>query len=221
MIFRKKGISCPLTYRDIPLSTPLEKLRFVVFDTETTGFHVSSSDRLIEIAGVYIEGFQVVEKESFQTYVNPKRQISREITELTSISAKTVENAPEALEGIMRFFDFVESMEAVCLVGHYVSFDLLVLKSELKRAKLNLKNTFTIDTLDFIGFLAPSYDMRDLERYAKIFGTRIYQRHSALGDALTTAYLFVELLWQFQQRGYHTWGELMKSTENQMRSSSV
>lgn len=221
MIFRKKGFSCPLTYKDIPFSTPLGELKFVVFDTETTGFHVSSTDRLIEIGAVRVEGFQVVEKESFQTYVNPNRQISREITELTSISTENVEDAPKAMEAIMRFFDFVDSKETVCLVGHYVSFDALVFKSELKREKLNLKNMFTIDTLDLIGFLAPSYDMRDLERYAKVFGTRIYERHTALGDALTTAYLFVELLWQFQQRGLGTWGELMRATDNQMRSSSL
>lgn len=220
MFFQRKSISCPLTYRDIPLSTPLEKLHFVVVDTETTGFHVSSTDRLIEIGAVPIQGFEVLEKQTFQTYVNPKRQISREISDLTSISEEMVKNAPEALEAIKRFFDFVESWETICLIGHYISFDSLVLKSELKRANYSLKNLYTIDTLDLIGFMAPSYDMRDLERYAKIFGTRIYDRHSALGDALTTAYLFTELLWQFQQRGYHTWGELIKATDNNIRSSS-
>lgn len=215
MFFQRKSITCPLMYADIPLATELEDLRFVVFDTETTGFHVSSIDRLIEIGAVPVKGFQVYDKEYFQTYVNPKRQISREISELTSITDEKVENAPESHEAILQFFDFVESWETVCLVGHYVSFDSLVIKSELKRAKTTVKNIYTIDTLDLIGVISPSYDMRDLERYAKIFGTRIYERHSALGDALTTAYLFVELLWHFKQRGYQTWGELME------RSNSV
>lgn len=215
MFFQRKSITCPLMYADIPLATELEDLRFVVFDTETTGFHVSSIDRLIEIGAVPVKGFQVYDKEYFQTYVNPKRQISREISELTSITDEKVENAPESHEAILQFFDFVESWETVCLVGHYVTFDSLVIKSELKHAKTTVKNIYTIDTLDLIGVISPSYDMRDLERYAKIFGTRIYERHSALGDALTTAYLFVELLWHFKQRGYQTWGELME------RSNSV
>lgn len=213
MFFQRRNISCPLIYRDIPLASPLESLKFIVFDTETTGFLVSSGDRLIEIGAVTIEGFNVCEDKVFQTYVNPKRQISREITELTSITDEKVKNAPTALQAIERFFDFVESEETVCLIGHYISFDALVLKTELKREKFNLKHLYTIDTLDLIGFIAPSYDMRDLERYAKIFGTRIYERHTALGDALTTAYLFVELLWQFKQRGYTTWGELMDATK--------
>ncbi|MEK4146166.1 3'-5' exonuclease [Robertmurraya sp. FSL W8-0741] len=213
MFFQRRNISCPLIYRDIPLASPLESLKYIVFDTETTGFLVSSGDRLIEIGAVMIEGFNVREDKVFQTYVNPKRQISREITELTSITDEKVKNAPTALQAIERFFDFVESEETVCLIGHYISFDALVLKTELKREKFNLKHLYTIDTLDLIGFIAPSYDMRDLERYARIFGTRIYERHTALGDALTTAYLFVELLWQFKQRGYDTWGELMDVTK--------
>ncbi|WP_019153930.1 3'-5' exonuclease [Robertmurraya massiliosenegalensis] len=214
MFFQKRVISCPLMYANIPLATPLEKLRFIVVDTETTGFHVSSIDRLIEIGAVPVEGFQVFEKEIFHCYVNPKRQISREITELTSISNEIVQNAPGSLEAIRRFFDFVEEWETVCMVGHYISFDTLVFKSELKREKLNLKNFYTIDTLDVISTIAPSFDMRDLEKYARIFGTRIYERHHAVGDALTTAYLFTELLWQFKQRGNNTWGDLIKAVEN-------
>lgn len=218
MFFRKRNISCPLTYDKIPLSTPVDDLNFIVFDTETTGFQVATNDRLIEIGAVPIKGLKVLEKEVFQTYVNPKRQISREITELTSISDERVAGAPTALEAITDFLDYVRSWETVCLVGHYVSFDSLVLKSELKRENLILKNIFTIDTLDLIGYIAPSYDMRDLERYSMAFGTRIYDRHSALGDALTTSYLFLELLMQFKDRGNKTWGELIQSTESQMRS---
>lgn len=218
MFFLRKNVSCSLRYETIPLSTPLEDLNFIVFDTETTGFLVSAADRIIEIGAVPVKGFQVQEKDLFQTYVNPKRQISREIKELTSISDELVKDAPQALEAIQSFFEYVESREAVCLIGHYVSFDALAVKSECKREKLSLKNFLTIDTLDLIGFIAPSCDMRDLERYAMAFGTRIYDRHRAAGDALTTACLFVELLYQFQQRGHKTWGELIKATDSQMRS---
>lgn len=204
MFFQRKNISCPLSYEMIPLSTPIDELNFIVFDTETTGFQVATTDRLIEIGAVPVSGLKVNEDDRFQTYVNPTRQISREIIELTSISNEIAAESPVAIDAISQFFDYVESHEAVCLVGHYVSFDAVVLKSELKREKMALKKLFTIDTLDLIGFIAPSYDMRDLERYAMAFGTRIYDRHSAIGDALTTAYLFTELLQQFKDRGFST-----------------
>jgi len=218
MFFQRKNISCALKYDIIPLSTPIDDLTFIVFDTEATGFQVATTDRLIEIGAVPVNGLKVTENDQFQTYVNPQRQISREIIELTSITNEQAAEAPIATDAIADFFDYVESHEAVCLVGHYVSFDALVLKSELKREKTALKKLFTIDTLDLIGFIAPSYDMRDLERYAMAFGTRIYDRHSAIGDAMTTAYLFTELLEQFKDRGHTTWGELIKATDSQMRS---
>lgn len=218
MFFQRKTISCPLKYEMIPLSTPIDELTFIVFDTETTGFQVATTDRLIEIGAVPVTGLKVMEKDQFQTYVNPRRQISREIIELTSITNELAADAPIAQDAIFSFFDYVESHDAVCLVGHYAGFDAAVLKSELKREKLALKKLFTIDTLDLIGFIAPSYDMRDLERYAMAFGTRIYDRHSAIGDALTTAYLFTELLEHFKLRGHSTWGELIKATDSQMRS---
>lgn len=202
----------------IPLSTPIDDLTYIVFDTETTGFQVATTDRLIEIGAVPVNGLKVKEEDQFQTYVNPKRQISREIIELTSITNEMASEAQVALDAISRFFDYVESHDTVCLVGDYVSFDAAVLKSELKREKLALERLFTIDTLDLIGFIAPSYDMRDLERYAMAFGTRIYDRHSAIGDAMTTAYLFTELLLQFKDRGHSTWCELVKATDSQMRS---
>jgi len=206
---KNKSVNCPLCYDSIPLSTPVEDLTFIVFDTETTGFKVGADDRIIEIGAVPIRGMQVRDEEFFQTYVNPKRQISQEISELTSITADKVEQAPEAIQAIQSFFDYVQSFEAVALVGHYVSFDQLALKHELKRAGRVLKGMQTIDTLDVIGALAPSYDMRDLERYAMIFGTRIYERHSALGDALTTAYLFIELLRLWNAK---TWGDVISAS---------
>lgn len=211
MVVRKKVIPCPVSYQAIPLSTPIEDLTFIVFDTETTGFNVGANDRLIEIGAVPIQGLKVLEEDTFQTYVNPRRQISQEITHLTSITQKKVETAPKALQAIEEFFQYVQIREAVSLVGHYVSFDHLVFTNELKRANFSLKGMETLDTLDLIGYIAPSYDMRDLERYARAFGTRIYDRHSAIGDALTTAFLFTELLHLFRIRGGNTWGELIQA----------
>lgn len=204
----RKSVASPIRYKDIPLLTPLAKLRFTVFDTETTGFHVAKEDRLIEIGAVHVQGFEVLEQRQFQTYINPNKHISQEITQLTSIDDTIVESAPQAVEAISDFFDFVGSHDSVCFVGHYVAFDMLVLISELKRQKLILRDCRSIDMLDLIGSLDPSNDMRDLERYARNFNTRIYTRHSAIGDALTTAYLFVELLRQLDERGRKTWGDI-------------
>ncbi|MGJ7035973.1 3'-5' exonuclease [Anoxybacillus eryuanensis] len=219
MFFLRKAMDYKLN-DNIPLSTPIDDVVFTVFDTETTGFNVATVDRLIEIGAVQVKGTNVLEDETFHTYVNPNRDIPPVIVELTNITEEKVQHAPIALEALQQFFQFVEQKQSVCFVGHYISFDLFVMKHELRREKIKFRKPTFIDTLDLIGFIAPSYDMRDLERYAQAFGTRMYDRHSAIGDALTTAYLFVELLEQFRMRGYQTWGELLRATDSQMRSLS-
>ncbi|XXM72866.1 3'-5' exonuclease [Lysinibacillus sphaericus] len=209
-IFSKKKLTCPLGYDTIPLNKPIREMTFMVFDTETTGFRVNAEDRLLEIGAVLVEGTTVKDNITFQTFSNPNRLISREIAELTGITSNDVEQAPPAVEAISAFFDFLDENKADCLAGHYVSFDELALRSELKRTGYSLKMPPGIDTLNLIGYLAPSYDMRDLERYAQIFGTRMYPRHRAVNDALTTAYLFVELLELLHDRKINTWGELLR-----------
>lgn len=220
MFWLRKSISCPLNDA-IPLSTPIEELPFTVYDTETTGFQVATTDRLIEIGAVNMKGFEVLEHKTFQTYVKPKREIPQNITELTGISEEKVKGAPDSLEAIMEYFNYIEGNNSVAMVGHYVAFDIMVLRQELRRAKQTLKKPKSLDTLDIIGFLSPSWEMRDLERYSMAFGTRIYERHSALGDALTTAYLYSELLQQFVDRGYRTWGDLLKYCDAETRMATL
>lgn len=212
-------MSCPLN-DTLPLSTPIKDVSFTIFDTETTGFQVATTDRLIEIGAVHMKGYEVLEKNTFQTYVKPNRDIPPIITELTGITEEKVKYAPESMEAITAYFDFIGRNESSALVGHYVAFDEMVLRQEIRRAKHGFKKPKLIDTLNVIGFLSPSWDMRDLERYAMAFGTRIYERHSAIGDALTTAYLFSELLQQFIDRGYKTWGDLLQCTDADAKSIS-
>ncbi|WP_421382040.1 PolC-type DNA polymerase III [Bacillus salacetis] len=206
--YTRKKAEIPLLNEKIPLSTPIDNLNFIVFDTETTGFHVNGPDRLIEIAAVKVKGTRVIQEDTFQSFVNPHRQISREITRLTGITEEDTMDAPDSKEAVESFREYVKEAAPVCLVGHYVSFDVQVLKSEYNRNSLALQNPKAIDTLNLIGYLAPSKVMRDLERYAQDFGTRIYPRHRAINDALTTAYLFSELLLLLKDRGINTWGDL-------------
>lgn len=210
MFWKKKKMHYQLT-QDKPLNTPIRDLSFTVFDTETTGFAVGSTDRLIEIGAVQVEGLHVTDR-TFQTYVNPERDIPERITNLTGITEEQVANGTDAFEAINKFYSFIESNGSDSWVGHYLAFDVTVLKKELLRCKYTFDEPLSIDTLDLIGFLAPSWDMRDLQHYALNFGTKIFRRHSAVGDALTTAHLFVELLRFLEDRGKTTLGDLADIT---------
>jgi DNA polymerase-3 subunit epsilon len=203
-----------------PLSTPLEELSFTVFDTETTGFDVHTKDRIIEIGAVHITGLEVT-NHTFQTYVNPHRSIPAEIVELTGIDDKDVIDAPNAIEGIQLFFQFFAQHSSSCWVGHNLSFDLLALKKELQRSRFCFKRPSSIDTINLIQLLKPTWEVKELDEYSKHFNTPIFHRHTALGDALTTAHLFCALLQCVHERGCHTWGDLMYSIESQQRMMAL
>lgn len=219
MFWKRKKMTYELD-RKPSLDTPLDKLSFTVFDTETTGFAIGAKDRLIEIGAVHVENLTVTEKQ-FQTYVNPNRLIPDNIIQLTGIENHMVHEAPEALQSIEEFFSFIEECGSDGLVGHYISFDLMVLKKELARENYSYDSPLCFDTLDMIGYLNPSWDMRDLENYAKTFSTKIFQRHSAIGDALTTAHLFCELLKHIQDRGKYTLADLLQILDTNNRNRAL
>jgi DNA polymerase-3 subunit epsilon len=220
-VFWKKPVlpaSQSITNTETPLNTPISDITFTVFDTETTGFAVGRDDRLIEIGAVHVKGNRVLEEETFHMHVNPERHIPIEITELTGISLETIRHSPGSLEAIEAYLQFNERANSTIWVGHYVSFDLLVIKKELQRHQYRIDMPTTIDTLDLIGYINPSKHMLDLEVYASQLGTRIYNRHEALGDALTTAHLFCELLYHLEIRGKRTFADLLAISDMSKRN---
>nr|WP_084372212.1 3'-5' exonuclease [Halalkalibacter krulwichiae] len=210
IMFRKKPLwPKRKLVKEIPLNTHHSQLTFTIFDTETTGFAVGSHDRIIEIGAVQVKDRQVLEK-TFQTYVNPDREIPFEITDLTGISNATVADAPTVIEAVQSFLHYSEEGEGDVWVGHYASFDLLAFKKEINRNQYRIDFPICLDTLDLVGYLSPAKHMLDLEIYASQFGSRIYERHQALGDALTTAHLFCELLHHLEDRGKKTLADLIE-----------
>ena len=191
------------------LDTKLSEMAFTVFDTETTGFAIGANDRLIEIGAVHVDQLTVTDR-TFQTFVNPSRAIPKHISELTTIEQHHVENAPSPLAAIENFFQFVEDTKSGGWVGHHVSFDAMVIKKELQREKRSYGEPSSFDTIDLIDYLSPSWNQRDLEDYAKAFGTQTFERHQALGDALTTAHLFVKVLKLLELKGHTTLGDLLR-----------
>ncbi|HHY21628.1 MAG TPA: 3'-5' exonuclease [Bacilli bacterium] len=219
MFWKRKRLHYQLN-QPLRLDTPFRDMSFTVFDTETTGFAIGAKDRVIEIGAVHVENLEVTDR-TFQTYVNPEREIPEHITKLTTIEQSQVDDAPTALEAIESFFQFIEDNKSSGWVGHYLSFDVMVIKKELQRVKYTFEQPLYLDTLDLIGYLCPSWEMRDLERYAQAFGTSMFDRHRALGDALTTAHLFVELLRLLEDRGKTTLGDLIHATDVENRHRAL
>ncbi|MBO0602338.1 3'-5' exonuclease [Sporosarcina sp. E16_3] len=208
MFWRKQRLNYKLD-QSFLLDTKLRDMPFTVFDTETTGFAIAAYDGLIEIGAVHVDKLEVTDR-VFQTFVKPLGEIPEHITKLTSIEQHHVENAPTPLEAIESYFQFIEDTKSGGWIGHHVSFDTLVIKKELQRVKCSYEEPPSFDTIDLINYLNPSWDQRDLAEYARIFGTRTFERHRALGDALTTAHLFIELLKRLEDKGVLTLADLLR-----------
>lgn len=208
MFWRKKKLTYELQ-QPLHLDTQLQDMSFTVFDTETTGFAIGADDRLIEIGAVQVDGFQVTNR-VFQSFVNPLREIPPTICKLTNIQQSQVDTAPLPLPAIEEYFAFIEENKSAGWVGHHVSFDEMVIKKELGRQKCVFQSPTSFDTMHLIRYLDPASEQQDLEDYAKMFGTEVFERHRALGDALTTAHVFTELLKKLDRQGIKTLGDLLR-----------
>ncbi|GGC82033.1 hypothetical protein GCM10007216_10700 [Thalassobacillus devorans] len=196
----------------IPLSTRLEDVNFQVVDTEATGFNVQKEDRMIELAAVPVRKLQVEKEKAYQTYVNPDREIPDKIVRLTGIQDRDVQSAPNAYQVINRFSNITEENAVTCLIGHHIQFDITLMKCELSREGYKFVKPRAVDTVSLLRYLFPTEGGKDLMDYAAMLGTKVFERHTALGDTLTTAYLFCEAIRMIQERGHGTWGDLLQVT---------
>jgi DNA polymerase-3 subunit epsilon len=193
----------------------LDDLTFVVFDTETTGLSPESGDRVISLAGVRVRGTQVKRGEIFDALIQPGRAIPAESVRFHGITDAMVAAAPTmdlVLPAFLRF-----AREAV-LVGHEASFDLRFLEPEARRLGLpSLTARPILDTRLLSRSLHGLGESHSLEAIALRLGVTVTGRHSALGDALTTAEILARLLVLLQKRGVLTLGATLDTVRGARR----
>lgn len=151
---------------------------FVAFDIETTGLN-SQTDVMTEI-GAYV--FKNGEKgEKFQTFVNPKRHIPMNITQLTGITDDMVADAPSEAEAVRDFLKFIGDRP---LVAHNASFDVGFIDEACIRLGLDFNPTY-IDTLVLAQAMQPEAKSHKLDIVARALSLPDFEHHRASDDALT------------------------------------
>ncbi|MCA1971925.1 MAG: 3'-5' exonuclease, partial [Caenispirillum sp.] len=98
-------------------------------------------------------------------------------------------------------------LRGAVLVGHNIGFDLALLRRECSLAGLPPPAPPTLDTLLLAGLLFPDMTDLSLEALGERLGVDIHGRHTALGDALVTAELYVRLLPLLDSAGIGTLAE--------------
>lgn len=192
----------------------LKETTFVVFDTETTGFHPYAGDELISIGAVVIRNGKIDEDRVFHEWINPYRTIPSQVAELTQLKEEELMASPPSLVVIHKFLEFIEGHY---IVAHCADFDLNFINIQLqKHVKAKLKNP-TIDTLSLSYHLQPKQKSHQLDYLIDLYQIPMEQRHHALGDAKMTARLFLRFIDRLERRGITT----MTGLDNFIKSMHI
>ena len=204
--------------RKPPRTETIDGLRFVVFDTETTGLDLSKN-RLLSIAGVALHGFEVRLDDAFSTVIRqPDVGGATAAVVHGFVSSDLADGATEE-EAVLAFLAFADDS---VLVAHHAAFDRHMLDKAISKYRGAHVWNPVIDTAQLakrveVGPMS-SGDARGaddrkayrLDELVDRYGIEVPERHTAGGDALATALLFQRLLKKAKRRGIGTLGELLR-----------
>lgn len=188
---------------------PLRELRCVVFDTETTGLQPSKGDQLVSIGAVRVVNGRLVSGETFERLINPGKKIPKTSIRFHGITDADVKDQPSAKEVLPAFHTFVGR---AVLIAHNAAFDMKFLEMKEKESGVSFKCP-VLDILLLSAFLHDHAGDQSLNATAERLGVDISERHTALGDAMTTARIFLALLDPLHARGVTTLGDAIDVSE--------
>jgi DNA polymerase-3 subunit epsilon len=182
---------------------------FAVLDTETTGLNVNEGHRIISIAATKIKNLKIT-NEILDELVNPERQISEPSIKIHNITQEQVQNKPVLKELDEKIYNFLEN---TVLVGHNLNFDIKFIVSSGPYTTIahRVKNIVTIDTIYLSAGIYPHFNSYELSFLCKTLKiqTEDQTRHSALGDSVITARLFLHLLEEARKKNINTIGGIL------------
>ncbi len=178
----------------------LKALTFVVFDTETTGLRPSHGDEIISIAAIRISDGRIDEAAPFSRLVNPGMPIPPQSIRFHNITDPMVAAEASLGEVLPAFREFVGD---AILVAHNAAFDLKFLRMKEISTGVRFEN-LVLDTLLCSVFLDHDSHDHSLDNIAQRIGLTIEGRHTALGDSIASARIFLKMLDRLEARGITT-----------------
>lgn len=125
--------------------TPLEEVRFVVFDTETSGFDITS-DRIISIGAVGMKGSKIDIADSFEVLIRQEGVGKKDAVAVHGLLKRDINRGLEEEEAACRFLDYLGKG---VIVAHHADFDIAMVSRVLsQRFGLKLFNE-ALDTASY------------------------------------------------------------------------
>ena len=178
----------------------LSELTYTVFDTETTGLEPSGGDEIISIGALRIVNGRLLKQEQFSQLIDPRRHLPWESIKFHGIRPEMLVDQPTIEKVLPTFKDFVQD---TILVGHNVAFDMRMLQVKEDLTGVRFINP-VLDTMLLSSVLHPAQEDHSLGAIAQRLGVNIVGRHTAMGDALATAEIFLILLSLLSKQGIKT-----------------
>ena len=178
----------------------LSDLSYTVFDTETTGLNPSEGDEIIQIGAARIVNGRLLRQESFEQLVDPGRLISGASVAIHGITQAMVKGKPRIGAVLPAFHLFAQD---TVLVAHNAAFDMKFLQLQQASTGLSFHQP-VLDTLLLSAVVHPNQDSHRLEAIAERFNITVLGRHTALGDAIVTAEVWLRLIPLLKEMGIHT-----------------
>jgi DNA polymerase-3 subunit epsilon len=195
-------------------SAALRSLTYVIFDTETTGLD-PERDEIVQIGAVRVVNGRIVEGERYDTLVNPGRPIPPGSTKVHGISDDMVVSAPSVADAVAGFHAFAR--DAV-LIAHNAPFDLAFLTRAARERGLAFDHP-VLDTVLLSAVLFGGSATHTLDALAERLDVDIAgaHRHTAIGDAVATAQVFVGCLAMLEGRGFDSFGAVLSEVRKHAR----
>lgn len=193
----------------------LQGVRLLAVDTETTGMSPEAGHRLVEVARVEILDGAL--GEAWSSLVRPGRPIPPDAARVHGITDAMVAEAPDPR-------DVGCALREACgelpLVFHNAPFDLPFLLQLFREAGAPVLLNPIVDTLGLARGLQGTGG-NSLGALAARMGLPPEPAHRALGDARTTARLFLALAGRWErEKGVRSLAELAAASQDVMRATA-